>query len=229
MMNLAHARRGERRRVLVDHLGQHLFRTLWGERTMGAGTARTGGQGALIATAQRYRQSFFNKGTTNSGAITTAAQRLSLNTPPVTDLDNGRYVFEPGSDNWLWFEFMGKGADGVGGAWGIWAWRELPPKNDSGKSLWTPHFLGNGEFVLTSTQKGIDGTPFDDQWLFADTITITNDHTYSVPGLTKEDQTNGVAWMFLDYVGAQLIEVELSITHATVTGASDVNALYWTT
>ena len=137
--------------------------------------------------------------------------------------------------NWFWMSFLCNGNNNEGGSWGVWSWRELqhpggPGGLENRSSIWMPFFLGNGEFVASGTPVGVDTlTPFDNTWFFADTITITVDKTYSVPAMTSIDQTNAIAQLFFDYAGAQLLEIELTITNASVSDLTKVNAIYWTT
>ena len=190
-------------------------------------THRAAGSGTFLATAQRTPTLAFKGGTTNSSALTAMTAKLPTTTKPVDSISAGRKIIDPGSDNWLYVSFIGGDANNEKGAYGIWGWRKLVAPDPDKADLWIPFQLVRGAMTLSATPVGIAGSAIDDTWYFADTITVTTDNTYSTPGASVVTPADAIGWMFFDFTGAHLIELEMTI-NGDGTDMSKANALYWT-
>lgn len=152
--------------------------------------------------------------------------------PPATDADDGIFVFKLDGRTIAELSIVGTGSEDDGGRVQVFALNPNQPSTGFkyeetereafyAERNWTPRPLLDLTFSLGTVTGPAGGERgLDDNALYADTITIDSDHTWSANAAVLCDDTGHIARVRFDASGAVLLVVVVTRDNGTGSSAS---------
>lgn len=158
-------------------------------------------------------------GTTNNNALTAVSAKAATTTEPSTNESAGRYVIEtagPGSSGMAYgaviWAAMPIITDANNETCGIrvWGYRAVVTGDtNTGTTLYVPAMLLDLD-VTAGALTGQNNSTIENEWFFADTITIVTDNTRGGSAEVHASGTDGVSYLTFDATGHTHLEFECS-------------------